>query len=195
MKISTKTFVLLAAASALLTYSTVTHAQSAMMSNDQSVIVGGMAMMPMKNIVENAINSKDHTTLVAAVKAAGLADTLMGKGPFTVFAPVNSAFANLPDGAVDMLLMAENKAILTKILTYHVVAGKWDSKSLRELIKKSGGKAEIKTVSGGKLWASWNGPANIVLVDEKGNWSNISTYDVYQSNGVIHVIDRVLMPQ
>ena len=151
-------------------------------------------MMKMKNIVENAVNSPDHTTLVAAVKAAGLVDALSGKGPLTVFAPTNAAFKLLPDGAVESLLKPENKAALTKVLTYHVVAGKVDSHALKEMIKKGGGTAELKTLAGGKLWAMMNGPANIVLKDEKGTIASISTYDVYQSNGVIHVIDKVLMP-
>jgi uncharacterized surface protein with fasciclin (FAS1) repeats len=163
-------------------------------SDDNTVSVGGNAMFPQKNIVENAINSKDHTTLVAAVKAAGLVDVLQGKGPFTVFAPVNSAFAMLPDGTVDILLKPENKATLVKILTYHVVSGRYDSKSLRSLIMKGHGKAELKAVSGGTLTFSMNGPSNIVITDEKGGSANIPTYDVYQSNGVIHVIDHVLMP-
>lgn len=160
----------------------------------QTVMVGGEAMFPLKNIVENAVNSKDHTTLVAAVKAAGLVDTLMMKGPFTVFAPVNDAFENLPEGTIPMLLKAENKAVLSKILTYHVVAGKVTATDLMKKIKAGNGQAMLKTVSGGMLTAKMNGPMNVVLMDEKGNTSNISTYDVMQSNGVIHVIDRVLMP-
>jgi uncharacterized surface protein with fasciclin (FAS1) repeats len=162
--------------------------------DENTVSVGGNAMLPQKNIVENAINSKDHTTLVAAVKAAGLVDVLEGKGPFTVFAPVNSAFAMLPDGTVDALLKPENKTTLVKILTYHVLAGRYDSKTLRSLIAKGHGKFEIKAVSGGSLSFSMNGPSNIVITDEKGGSANIPTYDVFQSNGVIHVIDRVLMP-
>ena len=163
--------------------------------DDDNVVVGGMAMFPMKTIVENAVNSKDHTTLVAAVKAAGLVDVLSGKGPFTVFAPVNGAFAVLPAGAVDNLLKPENKDTLTKILTYHVVAGRIDSKELRHRIKAGGGKAELKTVEGDSLWVEMNGPANITITDAAGNIADISTYDVYQSNGVIHVIDKVLMPK
>lgn len=163
-------------------------------AKDDNPMVGGMSMMKMKNIVENAVNSPDHTTLVAAVKAAGLADALMGKGPFTVFAPTNAAFKLLPDGTVEMLVKPENKEALTKILTYHVVAGRVDSKSLKSMIEKGGGKAELKTLAGGKLWAMMNGPMNIVIKDEKGGIASISTYDVYQSNGVIHVIDKVLMP-
>ena len=159
-----------------------------------TVMVGGMAMFKTKNIVENAVNSKDHTTLVAAVKAAGLVDTLAGKGPFTVFAPTNAAFNMLPDGTVDSLLKPEMKDTLTKVLTYHVVAGKWDSAAIKKQIKMGDGKATLTTVSGGKLWASMNGPTNIVIMDEKGGTANISTYDVMQSNGVIHVVDHVLMP-
>jgi len=159
-----------------------------------TVMVGGMEMYPDKDIVANAANSGDHNTLVAAVKAADLVDTLKGSGPFTVFAPTDAAFARLPAGTVDNLLKPENKATLAKILTYHVVAGKWDYDALAKMIKKGGGMAEIKTVSGGTLTAMMNGKHNITLKDEKGNVANISTYDVYQSNGVIHVIDRVLMP-
>ncbi len=165
------------------------------LTNDDTVEVGGNAMYPMKNIVENAVNSKDHTTLVAAVKAAGLVETLSGKGPFTVFAPVNNAFAALPAGTVDTLLKPENKEMLTKILTYHVVAGRIDSKELRHRIKMGNGKAELKTVEGESLWAEMNGPANITITDAMGNVADISTYDVYQSNGVIQVIDKVLMPK
>jgi len=165
------------------------------MKMDNTVTVGGKAMYPMKTIVDNAINSKDHTTLVAAVKAAGLVDVLSGKGPFTVFAPVNSAFTMLPEGTVDMLLKPENKEMLTKVLTYHVVAGRIDSNELRKRIKMGNGKATLKTVAGGWLWATMNGPSNIVIMDETGATANISTYDVYQSNGVIHVVDHVLMPK
>ncbi len=166
----------------------------AMMSNKSNPMVGGMAMMANRNIVQNALDSKDHTTLVAAVKAAGLVDTLMSKGPFTVFAPTNAAFNMLPEGTVDKLLMAENKKMLTDVLTYHVVAGKIDGKELKKRINAGGGKAMLKTVNGETLWAMMNGPMNVVLKDAKGNWASISTYDVYQSNGVIHVIDHVLMP-
>lgn len=165
------------------------------MKSDNTVMVGGEAMYPMKNIVENAVNSKAHTTLVAAVKAAGLVETLQGKGPFTVFAPVNDAFENLPAGTVETLLKPENKDMLVKVLTYHVVAGKWDFNAIAALIKKNGGKAEITTVAGGKLWAMMNGAHNITLTDENGNVANITTYDVYQSNGVIHVLDAVVLPK
>ncbi len=164
-------------------------------THNDSVMVGGAAMYPQKNIVENALNSKDHTTLVAAVKAAGLVETLQGKGPFTVFAPTNAAFAKLPAGAVDTLLKPENKAKLTSVLTYHVVAGKYDMKALQQKIKQGGGHAELKTVNGQPLWIMNNGPHNIQLKDGQGNIANISTYDVYQKNGVIEVIDTVLMPE
>jgi uncharacterized surface protein with fasciclin (FAS1) repeats len=159
------------------------------------VMVGGQSMSPSKTIVDNAVNSADHTTLVAAVKAAGLVDTLKGKGPFTVFAPVNSAFAALPAGTVDTLLMPENKAMLAHILTYHVVAGNLDMAELSKRIQAGGGKTELTTVSGGKLWLMMNGPHNVIIKDENGGVADISTYDVTQSNGVIHVIDKVLMPK
>lgn len=160
-----------------------------------TVMVGGQSMYPSKDIIDNAVNSADHTTLVAAVKAAGLVDTLKGKGPFTVFAPTNAAFAKLPAGTVDNLLKPENKATLTKILTYHVVPGKYDFDALANAIKKHGGKAELQTASGGKLWFMMNGKHNIQIKDESGDVADISTYDVYQSNGVIDVIDTVLMPK
>jgi uncharacterized surface protein with fasciclin (FAS1) repeats len=155
--------------------------------------VGGAAMFPTKNIVENAVNSPDHTTLVAAVKAAGLVDTLEGAGPFTVFAPTNEAFDKLPAGTVDTLLKPENKDQLVKILTYHVVAGKVSSHELVGMIKKGGGRAELKTVSGGTLTATLQ-DGKVVLTDEKGGMATVTIADVYQSNGVIHVIDSVLLP-
>ena len=165
-------------------------------SSSATVMVGGESMFPTKDIIDNAVNSKDHTTLVAAVKAAGLVDTLKGKGPFTVFAPTDAAFAKLPAGTVDTLVKPENKATLTKILTYHVVPGKLDFDALAGQIKKSSKHvAELTTVSGGKLWVMQNGKHNLIVKDEKGGVANISTYDVYQSNGVIQVIDTVLMPQ
>ena len=160
-----------------------------------TVMVGGEKMYPMKNIIENAVNSKDHTTLVAAVKAAGLVETLQGAGPFTVFAPTNAAFNKLPEGTVATLLKPENKQMLTQILTYHVVAGRMDSKAIMKAIKKGNGMAELITVSGGVLIAKMNGEKNITITDEKGNSSNISLYDVYQSNGVIHIIDSVVLPK
>ena len=156
-------------------------------------MVGGAAMYKTKNIVENAVNSADHTTLVAAVKAAGLVDTLSSKGPFTVFAPTNAAFDKLPAGTVDTLVKPENKATLTKILTYHVVAGNMDSKAIAKAIKKGKGKATFKTVSGGTLTASMSG-SSLILTDEKGGTSTVTIADVKQSNGVIHVVDTVLMP-
>lgn len=165
----------------------------AQMSKSTTVNVGGEAMYPKKNIVENAVNSKAHTTLVAAVTAAGLVETLKSAGPFTVFAPVNDAFENLPAGTVDMLLKPENKKALTNVLTYHVVSGSYGFKALSAMIKK--GKTKLATVSGGSLWISANGPHNIMIKDESGNWANITTYDVKQSNGVIHVIDTVLLPK
>ena len=167
---------------------------SNLVAQSMDVMVGGEMMYNSKDIIDNAVNSKDHTTLVAAVKAAGLVETLKGAGPFTVFAPTNEAFAMLPAGTVDNLLKPENKDMLVKILTYHVVAGSWDFDKIAKAIKDGNGKAEITTVSGGKIWAMMNGSKNIVLKDEKGNVANISTYDVMQSNGVIHVIDKVLMP-
>jgi len=160
-----------------------------------TVMVGGQDMLPMKDIVDNAVNSADHTTLVAAVKAAGLVETLKGKGPFTVFAPTNAAFGMLPSGTVAKLLEPENKSSLTRVLTYHVVAGRLTSDDLKKAIKAGEGTATLKTVSGGMLWATMNGPSNIVIKDELGNVADISTYDVLQSNGVIHVIDRVVMPK
>ena len=165
-----------------------------MSSGDKTVEVGGAPMYPSKNIVENAVNSKDHTTLVAAVKAAGLVETLEGPGPFTVFAPTNDAFNMLPKGTVDNLLKPENKKTLTTILTYHVVAGKLDSKELAKMIKAGNGKAELKTVAGGKLWASMNG-SKLILTDEKGGMATVTIKNVYQSNGVIHVIDHVVLPR
>jgi uncharacterized surface protein with fasciclin (FAS1) repeats len=158
------------------------------------VTVGGAAMYPTKNIIENAVNSKDHTTLVAAVKAAGLVETLSGTGPFTVFAPTNDAFAKLPAGTVDNLLKPENKATLTAVLTYHVVAGKLSSKDVAAAIKAGNGKAELKTVQGATLTAMMSGK-DVVLKDVNGNTSKITIFDVNQSNGVIHVIESVVMPQ
>ncbi|AFL89670.1 secreted/surface protein with fasciclin-like repeats [Terriglobus roseus DSM 18391] len=155
--------------------------------------VGGAPMYPNKTIVENAVNSPIHKTLVAAVKAAGLVDTLNGTGPFTVFAPTDDAFAKLPAGTVDTLVKPENKATLTKILTYHVVPGKISSKQLAKMIKKGNGTATLKTVQGGTLTAKMSGSI-IMLTDEKGGSSTITTADVFQKNGVIHVVDTVLMP-
>jgi uncharacterized surface protein with fasciclin (FAS1) repeats len=163
-------------------------------AQEMTVEVGGAPMYPSKNIVENAVNSKDHTTLVAAVKAAGLVETLQSAGPFTVFAPTNEAFDKLPKGTVEMLVKPENKAKLTSILTYHVVAGRLDSKELARLIQAGNGTAELTTVQGGKLWVMMKGK-KIVLKDENGGMATITIKDVYQSNGVIHVIDHVVTPK
>lgn len=156
-------------------------------------MVGGAAMYKNKDIIDNAVNSKDHTTLVAAVKAADLVATLKGKGPFTVFAPTNAAFEALPAGTVETLLKPENKAMLAKILTYHVVAGNYDSKSIAKAIKKGNGTATFTTVAGGKLMAKMDG-STLVLTDEKGGMSRVTIADVKQSNGYIHVIDAVVLP-
>lgn len=157
-------------------------------------MVGGAAMYADKDIVDNAVNSKDHTTLVAAVKAAGLVETLKSAGPFTVFAPTNDAFAKLPAGTVETLVKPENKATLTSILTYHVVAGKLGKKEVAAAMKAGGGKAELATVQGGKLWIYMEGK-NVMIKDEKGGTAKVTIADVFQSNGVIHVIDTVLMPK
>ena len=158
-----------------------------------TVTVGGAPMYSQKNIIQNAVNSKDHTTLVAAVKAAGLVDTLSGAGPFTVFAPTNAAFDKLPAGTVNTLVQPENKATLTKILTYHVVAGRLSAADIKKMIKDGHGAAELKTVSGGTLTAMMKGNM-IVLKDEKGGMSTVTQGNVFQSNGVIHVVDSVLLP-
>ena len=163
-------------------------------SSFAQVTVGGAPMYANKDIIDNAVNSKDHTTLVAAVKAAGLVETLKGPGPFTVFAPTNAAFAALPVGTVDTLLKPENKPTLTKILTYHVVAGKHDAAELMKEIKAGGGKATLKTVSGGTLTATVK-DKGINVTDEKGGTANVTIGDVIQSNGVIHVVDKVLLPK
>ena len=177
------------AASALF----ITNTASAQAAKEKTVMVGGAPMYPSKDIVDNAVNSKDHTTLVAAVKAAGLVETLKSAGPFTVFAQTNSAFDKLPKGTVETLVKPENKATLTKILTYHVVAGKWDAASIAKAIKAGNGKAVLTTVQGGKLTASMEGN-KVKLTDEKGGTAYVTISDVFQSNGVIHVIDTVVMP-
>jgi uncharacterized surface protein with fasciclin (FAS1) repeats len=184
-----RSFVLMFAASLLLNTS---FGQK--MMNEKTVEVGGAAMYPSKNIVENALNSKDHTTLVAAVKAAGLVETLQTAGPFTVFAPTNSAFNMLPKGTVESLVKPENKAKLTGILTYHVVSGNLDSKALDAKIKEGNGSTELKTVAGGKLWIMKKG-GKYTLKDENGGMATITIKNVYQSNGVIHVIDHVVLPK
>ena len=163
-------------------------------ATDKTVMVGGAPMYPSKNIVQNAVNSKDHTTLVAAVKAAGLVDTLSGPGPFTVFAPTNAAFNKLPPGTVENLLKPENKGKLTTILTSHVVSANALSSAIGKMIKDDGGMHEIKTVSGHKLWASMKG-GNIYLKDESGRMAKVTIANVVQSNGVIHVVDTVLLPK
>ena len=192
----TQAALMLAASAALLggcaTYG-MDDGEMASASADTTVMVGGAAMYPTRNIIENAVNSADHTTLVAAVKAAGLVDTLSGPGPFTVFAPTNAAFAKLPEGTVDTLLKPENKAMLTKILTYHVVPGRVSAEDLMMKIKQGGGMAKLTTVEGGTLTAKMMG-GNVVLVDEKGGMATVTQADVFQSNGVIHVTDTVSMP-
>jgi uncharacterized surface protein with fasciclin (FAS1) repeats len=157
-------------------------------------MVGGAAMYPTKNIIENAMDSKDHTTLVAAVKAADLVETLQGKGPFTVFAPTNKAFDALPAGTVDNLLKPENKKQLQGVLTYHVIAGKFDAKAIADAIKKGGGKATMKTVAGGELSFSMKGD-KLMVWDTNGGSATVTIADVYQSNGVIHEVDQVLLPK
>ena len=163
-------------------------------AQEKTVNVGGAPMYPSKNIVENAVNSKDHTTLVAAVEAADLVETLQSKGPFTVFAPTNSAFDNLPKGTVETLLKPENKKLLQTVLTYHVLAGKFSATDIASAIKKGNGKATFKTVSGGTLTA-WLKGKDIYLTDENGNSAKVTISDVNQSNGVIHVIDAVVTPK
>lgn len=163
-------------------------------SDEKTTMVGGQAMYPSKDIVDNAVNSADHTTLVAAVKAAGLVETLKGPGPFTVFAPVNSAFSKLPQGTVETLLKPENHGTLVKILTYHVVPGRLSTAALRKQIRAGKGQATLKTVSGGTLTVMMNGEENLVIKDEKGNVANLTISNVNQSNGVIQVIDTVLLP-
>ena len=171
------------------------HAKkTSMMKNEQTVMVGGAEMFPSRNIIENAVNSKDHTTWVAAVKAAGLVKTLSGKGPFTVFAPTNAGFAKLPKGAVTTLLKPENKAKLVKILTAHVVATNALSGAIANMINNDGGQHAIKTVSGDKLWATMK-DGSIYITDENGGTARVTIADVRQSNGVIHVIDAVLVPK
>lgn len=163
------------------------------MAKEKTTMVGGAAMYPSKNIVQNAVNSKDHTTLVAAVKAADLVETLQGAGPFTVFAPTNSAFAKLPAETVPTLLKPENKQTLVTVLTYHVVAGRYSAKDLMELVKKGNGKAMLKTVQGGELTVMQKGK-KLTLTNAKGGMSTVTISNVMQSNGVIHVVDSVLLP-
>jgi uncharacterized surface protein with fasciclin (FAS1) repeats len=161
---------------------------------ETTVTVGGAPMYPSKNIIQNAVNSKDHTTLVAAVKAAGLVDTLEGPGPFTVFAPTNEAFAKLPPGTVDNLLKPENKATLVKVLTYHVVPGRMTAAALMKAVKDGEGEAHLKTVAGEDLIVKQAGPGKLTVTDSKGDVAMVTIADVMQSNGVIHVIDTVMLP-
>jgi uncharacterized surface protein with fasciclin (FAS1) repeats len=177
---------------AVLSFALITG--SAFAQKEKTVMVGGAAMYPSKNIVENAVNSKDHTTLVAAVKAAGLVDVLSGKGPFTVFAPTNMAFDKLPKGTVETLLKPESLKMLQTILTYHVVAGKMNASDIAMAIKKGNGTATLTTVSGGKLMASMRGK-DLIITDENGKMAKVTIADVNQSNGVIHVIDAVVTPK
>jgi uncharacterized surface protein with fasciclin (FAS1) repeats len=188
-----KRFILIAAAAALALAGAAVPLSAETMS-EKTVNVGGAPMYPSKNIIQNAVNSKDHTTLVAAVKAAGLVDTLSGPGLFTVFAPTNDAFAKLPAGTVDNLVKPENKATLTKILTYHVVPGRMNAASLMKAVKDGEGQAKLKTVSGDWLIVKQAGPGKLSVTDAKGDVAMVTIGDVMQSNGVIHVIDTVLLP-
>jgi uncharacterized surface protein with fasciclin (FAS1) repeats len=188
-----KRFALMTAAAILALTAGAAAPVSAAMS-EKTVNVGGAPMYPSKNIIQNAVNSKDHTTLVAAVKAAGLVDTLEGPGPFTVFAPTNEAFAKLPAGTVDTLLKPENKATLTKVLTYHVVPGRMTAVNLMKAIKDGEGEARLKTVAGEWLIVKQAAPGKLSVTDAKGDVAMVTIPDVLQSNGVIHVIDTVLLP-
>jgi uncharacterized surface protein with fasciclin (FAS1) repeats len=189
-----KRFALFASAALVALAADVTPAPVLAQMSEKTVTVGGAPMYLSKNIVQNAVNSKDHTTLVAAVKAAGLVDTLEGAGPFTVFAPTNAAFAKLPAGAVDTLLKPENKATLTKVLTYHVVPGRLTAVSLMKAVKDGEGEAHLKTVAGEDLTVKQAGPGKLTVTDAKGDVANVTIADVLQSNGVIHVVDTVLLP-
>jgi uncharacterized surface protein with fasciclin (FAS1) repeats len=191
--VMSKRLVLLATA-AVLAFGAVTTAPLFAQMAEHTVTVGGAPMYPSKNIIQNAVNSKDHTTLVAAVKAAGLVDTLSGPGPFTVFAPTNEAFAKLPPGTVESLLKPENKATLVKILTYHVVPGRMTAASLMKAIKEGEGEAHLKTVAGEELIVKQDGPGRLSITDAKGDVAHVTIANVLQSNGVIHVIDTVLLP-
>ncbi len=189
-----KRFTLLAAAAALVLTASVTAPLAADAMSEKTVNVGGAPMYPSKNIVQNAVNSKDHTTLVAAVKAAGLVDTLSSPGPFTVFAPTNAAFAKLPAGTVDNLIKPENKEMLVKVLTYHVVRGRMTAVNLMKAVKDGEGAAKLKTVAGEEIWVKQAGPGKLTITDSKGDVAMVTIADVLQSNGVIHVIDTVLLP-
>ena len=190
----TKFFTAVLFSIALVAGTTSTFAQSKMMKNEKTVMVGGAEMYPSKNIIENAVNSKDHTTLVAAVKAVDLVETLQSAGPFTVFAPTNEAFEKLPKGTVETLLKPENKTKLQTVLTYHVLAGKHSGSDIMKDVKNGNGKATYKTVSGGTLTAMMKGE-KLMLMDENGGMATVSIADVNQSNGVIHVIDSVVLPK
>jgi uncharacterized surface protein with fasciclin (FAS1) repeats len=191
-----KRLTLFAAALALMSGAAIlpAAAQDKMNGKEKSVTVGGAPMYPSKNIIQNAVNSKDHTTLVAAVKAAGLVDTLQGAGPFTVFAPTNAAFGKLPAGTVDSLVKPENKGKLTGILTYHVVPGRMTAAGLMKAVKDGDGTARLKTVQGEELTIKQAGPGRLTITDAKGDTAAVTVADVLQSNGVIHVIDTVLLP-
>jgi uncharacterized surface protein with fasciclin (FAS1) repeats len=180
-------------AAAALTLGVAAAPSFAQMMKEQTVTVGGAPMFPSKNIIQNAVNSKDHTTLVAAVKAAGLVDTLQGPGPFTVFAPTNAAFGKLPKGTVDSLLRPEMKEKLVAVLTYHVVPGRLSARDLMDTARKDGGRAKLKTVEGEELTVEAKGNA-LTIWDAKGNASKVTIQNVFQSNGVIHVVDTVLLP-
>jgi uncharacterized surface protein with fasciclin (FAS1) repeats len=192
-----KRLTLFAAALALMSGTAIlpAAAQDKMNGKEKSVTVGGAPMYPSKNIIQNAVNSKDHTTLVAAVKAAGLVDTLQGAGPFTVFAPTNAAFGKLPAGTVDNLVKPENKGKLTGILTYHVVPGRMTAAGLMKAVKDGDGTARLKTVQGEELTIKQAGPGRLTITDAKGDTAAVTVADVLQSNGVIHVIDKVLLPK
>jgi len=189
-----KTYISAAIVGALFATSAIMTPAMAQMSKDKTVMVGGAPMFPSKNIVENAVNSKDHTTLVAAVKAAGLVDTLASAGPFTVFAPVNAAFAKLPKGTVETLLKPESKGTLTAVLTYHVVPGRLTAVNLMKAVKDGGGQAKFKTVAGGEITVKSPSAGKLTITDAKGGVSSVTIGDVLQSNGVIHVVNTVLLP-
>ena len=189
-----KRFALIASAAFIAFAAATTAPLYADAMSEKTVTVGGAPMYPSKNIVQNAVNSKDHTTLVAAVKAAGLVDTLSSPGPFTVFAPVNAAFTKLPAGTVESLLKPENKDTLTKVLTYHVVPGRMTAVSLMKAVKDGEGEAKLKTVAGEDIIVKQAGPGKLSITDSKGDVAMVTIADVLQSNGVIHVIDTVLLP-
>ena len=189
-----KRFALFTAAAAFALAAAVTPAPVLAQISEKTITVGGAPMYPSKNIIQNAVNSKDHTTLVAAVKAAGLVQTLEGAGPFTVFAPTNEAFAALPAGTVDNLLKPENKATLVKVLTYHVVSGRMTAVKLMKAVKEGEGEAHLKTVAGEDLTVKEPAPGKLTVTDAKGDTATVTIADVLQSNGVIHVVNMVLLP-